>query len=206
MKSQVLHTTAWCYISGEAAGETLKLITLGSANGCRFCLFTSLPPPVLMLVHPLASPPPGITLLFACFRPRWTRRVRGWASRVRRTGRSSWRPRSRRSRLRRPPKRKSGRRPRARAARAPPRPKAAARLPPRARRNEEEIAAPQGARNAANTDINYPRKDLSLKLARNLSVTVVHSCKSTFCLRAESVLWRSLVSLLEIRGSYGVLW
>ena len=29
MKSQVLHTV-WCYISGEAAGGNLKLITLGS--------------------------------------------------------------------------------------------------------------------------------------------------------------------------------
>ena len=29
MKSQVLHTV-WCYISGEAAGEMWKLITLGS--------------------------------------------------------------------------------------------------------------------------------------------------------------------------------
>ena len=29
MKSQVLHTV-WCYISGEAARQILKLITLGS--------------------------------------------------------------------------------------------------------------------------------------------------------------------------------
>ena len=37
MKSQVLHTV-WCYISGEAAGEILTLITLGSERVSGFSL------------------------------------------------------------------------------------------------------------------------------------------------------------------------